>query len=111
MSGRIPEKTQEHTAPPVAKPKVEKPAPPPPKKINCFVMVDKPEKPGLILVSTGKVQDGCFILGWQQQSSTWLVSEGTMWYPFASKLLKVNLAFTSVFALALLLVLYIRRGP
>lgn len=100
---RIESNKKEAPPPPPAK-KAEKRVPP--KKINCFVMVDKPAKPGLVLVSTGKVQDGCFVLGWQVQSSTWLVSEGTQWYAYAGKILKAQMAFTCIFGLGLLIVLY-----
>lgn len=81
----------------------------PPKKLNCIVMPDKPEKPGLTLISTNRIQDGCYVLGWQPQATVWLVSEGQEWYSFSSKLLKANLAFTSVFALSVLILLFINR--
>ncbi len=96
-------------------PKTEKAAPSkevkhlPPKKLNCFVMPDKPEKPGLLLISTNRIQDGCYVLGWQAQQTTWLVSEGQQWYLFANKVLKVNLAFTSIFALSVLFLMFINR--
>lgn len=91
------------------KPKVQEARHSSPKKLNCFVMPDKPEKPGLILTSTNRIQDGCYVLGWQPQSTTWLVSEGQQWYVFANKVLKANLAFTSIFALSVLFLLFINR--
>lgn len=81
----------------------------PPKKLNCFVMPDKPEKPGLLLISTNRIQDGCYVLGWQPQQTTWLVSEGQEWYVYANKVLKANIAFTSIFALSVLFLLFINR--
>lgn len=82
----------------------------PAKKLNCFVMTDKPAKPGLVLVSTTKTQDGCYVLGWQGQQSTWIVSESQQWYVYADKMLKANIAFTSVFALSILILLFLNRG-
>lgn len=79
------------------------------KRLTCYVMPDKPEKPGLVLVSTSKVQGECYVLGWQTQSANWLVSEGQQWYAYSSNLLKVNLAFTAVFAICLLIVLAFNR--
>lgn len=79
-------------------------APPAPKKINCFAM-DKPPAPGLIPVSTNQVKDGCFVLTWQPQQVTMLVTEAPQWYSYAGKILKANLIFTAVFACALLIVL------
>jgi len=72
-------------------------------------MPDKPVKPGMVLVSTTKAQDGCYVLGWQEQSTQWLVSEGQQWYSFSSKLLKANLGFSAVFMVALLVVLWLSR--
>lgn len=105
--GKIPEtKLQVKEAPKVKAAVVQEP---PKKKLNCFVMPDKPSKPGMVLISTTKAQDGCYVLGWQEQSATWLVSEGTQWYAFSSKLLKVNLTFCAAFAFALLIVLWLNR--
>ena len=105
--GTPPKKIVQEAAKPA---KAEKPAKAnPPRKLTCYVMPDRPEKPGLVLVSTTKVEGGCSVLGWQPQSTTWLVSEGTVWYGYASNVLKVNLAFTAVFALCLLVVLVINR--
>ncbi len=104
--GKPPEKTTE--APPKINSK-KTVSIQPMKKLNCFVMPDKPEKPGLMLVSTNKIQDGCYVLGWQPQAATWLVSEGTQFYQFAGHLLKADLAFTSVFAFCLLVVLVVNR--
>jgi len=81
----------------------------PQKKLNCFVAPDKPDRPGLLLVSTDRIQDNCYVLGWQPQSATWLVSEGVQFYQFAGKMLKANLAFTGVFAFCLLVVLVLNR--
>jgi hypothetical protein len=90
---------------PVAATKIKKTAA---KKINCFVM-DKPEKPGLMLVSTDRTQDACFVLGWQPQSVTMLISDAPQWYALAGKILKVDMAFSAVFAFCLLLVLGLNR--
>lgn len=80
-----------------------------PKKINCFAM-DRPPKPGMIPVSTEQIKDGCFVLGWQPQQVTMLVTEAPQWYSYASKILKANLVFTAVYALALLVVLVVNRA-
>lgn len=81
----------------------------PARKLSCYVMPDKPAKPGMVLVSTTKIEGGCYVLGWQAQSSNWLVSEGSQWYTYSSSLLKVNLCFTAVFAVCLLIVLSLNR--
>lgn len=78
------------------------------KPVNCFAM-DHPPKPGMIPVSTDQLKDGCFVLGWQNQQVTMLVTEGPQWYSYASKILKAQMAFTCVFAFALLLVLMVIR--
>lgn len=80
-----------------------------PRKLSCYVMPEKPSKPGLVLVSTSKVEGDCYVLGWQAQSANWLVSEGSQWYAYSSTLLKVNLGFTAVFAICLLIVLAFNR--
>lgn len=98
--------------------KIPKPAPAPaakvavkPKKVlNCFVMPDKPDHPGLVLVSTDKAQDGCFVLGWQPQSTNWVASEGPQWYALAGHMLKANLAFSAAFAFCLLIAVVFTRG-
>lgn len=83
--------------------------PVPPKKVpNCFAM-NNPPKPGMIPVSTDQVKDGCFVLGWQDQRAVMLVSDAPQWYEFAGKILKAQLVFSAVFALALLAVLVIKR--
>lgn len=79
------------------------------RKLSCYVMPDKPAKPGLVLVSTSKIEGECYVLGWQAQSSNWLVAEGSQWYAYSSNLLKVNLCFTAVFAICLLIVLAFNR--
>ncbi len=105
-----PPKKIEQPAPQAKTAKAAKPAKTePPKKLPCYVMPDHPAKSGLMVVSTDRVQDGCHVLGWQPQSATWLVSEGEQFYQFAGKVLKANLAFTAVFAFALLVVLVINR--
>lgn len=82
---------------------------PGPKQVNCFAM-DRPPKPGMIPVSTGQVLDGCYILSWQPQNVTMLVSDAPEWYAYAGKILKANLIFTAVYALALLVVLVLNRA-
>ncbi len=99
-----------HPAPPAtdtAKPVPAKPVEvkkAPPKKINCFVM-DKPDRPGLLMVSTDKVQDGCYVIGFQPQSTTWLVSDEGHWAIYAGKMLKANMAFCAVWAFVLTIAL------
>lgn len=107
--GTPPKKMQQEAAIKKAEPAKEIKHPPQ-KKLNCFVMTDKPEKPGLILVSTTKTQDGCYVLGWQPQQATWIVSESQQWYQYADKVFKANLAFTSIFALSILVLLFLNRG-
>jgi hypothetical protein len=81
--------------------------PPEPKKsVNCFAM-DRPPHPGMIPVSTEQIRDGCFVISWQGQPTTMLITEAPQWYAYAGKILKANLAFTAVFALALLVVLVV----
>ncbi len=82
----------------------------PPKKLNCFVMPDKPDKPGLVMISTVRVQDGCYVLGWQAQQTTLLVSDAPEFYGFAKNVLKADLTFSGVFAFCLLVVLVISRA-
>ncbi len=79
------------------------------KKLNCFVMPDKPDKPGLVLISTVKIQDGCYVLGWQTQATTMLVSEAPQFYQFAQDIMEADIAFAGVFAFCLLVVLVITR--
>lgn len=79
-----------------------------PRKINCFAM-DKPPMPGMIPVSTDQLKDGCFVLRWQPQQVTMMVSDASEWYAYAGKILKANLVFTAVFAFALLVVLVMSR--
>lgn len=79
------------------------------KKINCFVIPVKPDKPGLVVVSTGKTLDGCFVLGWQAQSTNWVASDGPQWYSLAGHMLKADLAFSAVFAVCLLVAVVVTR--
>lgn len=104
--GKVPESTKAEPKP-AARAEVRKEAPK--KKLDCFVMPEKPAKPGLVLVSTSKVQDGCFVMGWQEQNATWLVSDGAQWYGFANNILKANLTFSGIFAFVLLVVLWLNR--
>ncbi len=64
---------------------------------------------GMIPVSTNQVKDGCFVLSWQPQKVTMLLSDAPLWYAYAGKILKANFVFTAVFALALLAVLVVNR--
>jgi len=105
--GTPPAKIAKEAAKPSKVEKQEKAAAP--RKLTCYVMPDKPAKPGLVLVSTSRVEGECYVLGWQPQSANWLVSEGSQWYAYSSSLLKVNLAFTSIFAFCLLVVLVLNR--
>lgn len=75
---------------------------------NCFVM-NTPPKPGMVPVSTDQVKDGCFVMVWQNQQVTMLVSDAHEWYSLAGKMMKAGFVFCSIFALAFLLVLVIRR--
>lgn len=85
------------------------PAKPAPKKIsNCFAM-NQPPHPGMVPVSTDRFKDGCFVLDWQPQQMSLMVSDAPQWYAYAAKILKANMAFTAVFAFALLLVLAVNR--
>lgn len=93
--------------------KVEKPIPPAKKsevkKVpNCFVM-NTPPKPGMVPVSTDQVKDGCFVMTWQTQQVTMLVSDAPQWYSFASKILKVDVASHFIFVGVLLLILVLIR--
>lgn len=110
MSGKVPPKTEVHitTAPAKAAAGAKKAVIP--KKINCFV-IEKPEKAGLVAVSTGKIEGDCFVIGWQEQKATWLVSDGAQWYNLAGNMMKANLAFTAVFAFCLLVAVIFTRGP
>jgi hypothetical protein len=84
-------------------------AQPIPKKLTCYVMPDKPDKPGLMIVSTTRTFGDCYVLEWRQQSTTLITSEAPQWYAYTSKILKANLAFTAVFAVGLLIVLFLNR--
>ena len=79
-----------------------------PKKINCFAM-DQAPRPGLVPVSTGQIKDGCFVLAWQPQQVSMMVSDAPQWYSFAGKILKANLIFSAIFACALVLVVVLNR--
>lgn len=94
-------KTELHAAAPATKP-------PPKKIVNCFAM-NQPPHPGWVPVSTDKVKDGCFVLDWQPQQVSMLLTDAQEWYTYAGKILKVNLIFTTVFAFALLIVLVLTR--
>ncbi len=72
--------------------------------------MERPPKPGMIPVSTTQVKGGCFVLAWQPQQVTLLVTEAPQWYSYAGQILKANLAFTAVFGFALLVVLVITRA-
>lgn len=71
--------------------------------------MDKPPKPGLVPVSTDQVKDGCFVLSWQPQQVSMLVSDAQQWYIYSAKMLKTQMTFSAVFALALLVVLVMIR--
>lgn len=90
-----------------------KPTPPIPsaKKVsNCFSL-GTPPAPGLVPVSTDKLnKNGCLVLSWQPQQATMLVSDAPQWYSYAAKILKANLIFSGVYALGLLIVLAVNRG-
>jgi hypothetical protein len=108
--GKVPETKTEAAKPvaaaPVTKGKhiVKKPFSP-----NCFYVPDRPPwKPGLLLISTDKVADGCFVLDWQEQSTTWLVSENKEWAHLAERNFIVNMSFTFVFAVFLLIIVWKR---
>ena len=107
MAGKLPPKPDESRTIQVAPARGAKPAES--KKVNCFAM-DRPLKPGMIPVSTGQVLDGCYILAWEPQNVTMLVTEAPEWYAYAAKILKANLIFSAVFALALLIVLVLNRA-
>ena len=93
-------KTELHAAAPTK--------PSPKKTINCFAM-NQPPRPGLVPVSTDRLKDGCFVLDWQPQQVSMLISDAPQWYAYAGKILKVNMAFTAVFAFLLLVVLAVNR--
>lgn len=59
----------------------------------------------MIPVSTDQVKDGCFVLSWQPQQVTMLISDAPQWYFLTGRMLKAELAFCAVFAIALLVVL------
>ena len=102
-----PKKIEELKSEPAIAVKASRPLPPK-KSPNCFAM-NNPPRPGMVPVSTDQIKDGCFVLGWQPQQVTMLVTEAPQWYSYASKILKANLVFTAVFAFALLVVLVISR--
>lgn len=83
---------------------------PPAKKVsNCFSL-GTPPGPGLVPVSTDKLnKNGCLILAWQPQQVTMLVSDAPLWYSYAGKILKANLVFAFVFALCFIVVLVVQR--
>jgi len=74
----------------------------------CF-SIEKPAKSGLIPVSTNLIKDGCFVISWQTQKTTMLVTEAPQWYNYATQVLKANFFFTAIFVVGLLVVLVISR--
>jgi len=80
-----------------------------PGQAACF-SIEKPPKSGMIPVSTNLIKDGCFVVSWQIQRTTMLVTEAPQWYAYATQVLKANLFFTAIFVIGLLVVLVISRG-
>ena len=104
--GTPPAKITTSTPSPVASP--SKPVPVK-KKLNCFVMPNKPDHPGLVIVSTDKTQDGCYVLDWHTQSTNWVASDGPQWYALAGHVSKVTFVGEVIFGFLLLVVLVINR--
>jgi hypothetical protein len=75
----------------------------------CF-SIEKPPKSGMIPVSTNLIKDNCFVISWQVQRTTMLVTEAPQWYAYATQVLKANFFFTAIFVVGLLVVLVISRG-
>lgn len=87
------------------------PAKPTKKASNCLAF-ETPPKPGMVPVATDKVsRDGCYMLVWQPQQVTMLVSDAPQWYSLAGKFLKTDVSSNLVTAalIVLVIVLVVKR--